>query len=74
MTAAKNSATTVRWNPSPNISCSNRDEIRAEHHVRQPDGSWLFREIANPAVEISLDSIGCRMRLDSLYERVEFGS
>jgi Uma2 family endonuclease len=50
-----------------------QDEIRAEHHVRQPDGCWLFREITNPAAEIALNSIGCQLRLDSLYERVQFG-
>jgi Uma2 family endonuclease len=49
-----------------------QDEIRAEHHVRQPDGSWLFREITDPAAEIVLTSIGCRLGLGSLYERVEF--
>jgi len=25
-----------------------QDEIRAEHHVRQPDGSWLMREYFRP--------------------------
>ncbi|MDP9169387.1 MAG: Uma2 family endonuclease [Acidobacteriota bacterium] len=48
------------------------DEIRAEHHVRQPDGSWLFRELNGPEIEIKLDSIGCRLTLGSLYERAEF--
>ena len=49
-----------------------QDTIRAEHHVRQPDGSWLFREFTSPANEIQLNSIGCRLNLESLYERVEF--
>ena len=49
-----------------------QDAIRGEHHVRQPDGSWLFREFTTPGQEIELKSIGCRLRLDSLYERVEF--
>jgi Uma2 family endonuclease len=49
-----------------------QDEIRAEHHVRQPDGSWLFREFSGPSGEIELASIGCRLQLQSLYERVEF--
>ena len=47
-------------------------EIRAEHHVRQLDGSWVFREITEPDAEIRLDSIGCRLRLGSLYSRVKF--
>jgi Uma2 family endonuclease len=49
-----------------------QDEIRAEHHVRQPDGSWLFREFTSPTDEIELKSIGCRLNLQSLYDRVEF--
>jgi hypothetical protein len=44
----------------------------AEHHVRQSDGSWLLREFAGTADEIELKSIGCRLQLQSLYERVEF--
>jgi Uma2 family endonuclease len=49
-----------------------QDAIRAEHHVRQPDGSWLFREFTSPDTEIALTSIGCRLPLGALYERVEF--
>jgi Uma2 family endonuclease len=49
-----------------------QDTMRAEHHVRQPDNSWVFREFTGPDVEIELKSIGCRLPLQSLYERVEF--
>jgi Uma2 family endonuclease len=49
-----------------------QDTTRAEHHVRQPDASWLFREFTGPADEIELKSIGCRLPLQSLYKRVEF--
>jgi Uma2 family endonuclease len=49
-----------------------QDEIRAEHHVRQENGSWLFREFTRPDDSIELTSIGCRLILASLYERVEF--
>ncbi len=48
------------------------NEIRAEHHVRQPDGSWLMREYVAPSDEIDLKAIGCRLRLSDVYERVEF--
>jgi Uma2 family endonuclease len=51
-----------------------QDEVRAERHVRQPDGSWILREFTNPADEIELKSIGCRLPLQSLYERLEFES
>ncbi len=49
-----------------------QDAMRAEHHVRQPDGSWLFREFTGPGDVIELKSIGCHLQLSSLYARVEF--
>jgi Uma2 family endonuclease len=49
-----------------------QDTIRAEHHVRQPDNSWLFSEFTELADEIELKSIGCRLQLESLFARVEF--
>ena len=49
-----------------------QDAIRAEHHVRQADGSWVFREIADPGAVIDLASIGCRLPLADVYERVLF--
>jgi Uma2 family endonuclease len=49
-----------------------QDEVRAEHHARQPDNSWIMREFSAADVEIELATIGCRLVLGSLYERVEF--
>lgn len=49
-----------------------QDAIRAEHHVRQDDGSWVFREFNGPDVSIELKSIGCTLRLGDLYEHAEF--
>lgn len=51
-----------------------QDTILAEHYVRQSDGAWLLREFTSPNNVIELTSIGCRLQLDSLYERVEFDS
>ena len=51
-----------------------QDTILAEHHVKQPSGSCLFHEYRSPEDELDLRSIGCRLILGSLYERVEFGS
>ena len=48
-----------------------QDKIRAEHHVRQPDGAWLLRDHFAASDEITLPSIGCRLRLQDVYERVE---
>jgi Uma2 family endonuclease len=49
-----------------------QDQIHAEHHVRQDDGSWLMREYCSPSDAIDLKSIGCRLILADIYERVEF--
>ena len=49
-----------------------QDTQRAEHHVRQSDGSWLFREFTAPGDVIALRSVGCRLPLELLYERVTF--
>ena len=49
-----------------------QDRFRAEHYIRQSNGSWLLSEFTDPADEIELPSIGCRLQLGSLYERVEF--
>jgi Uma2 family endonuclease len=51
-----------------------QDAVRAEHHVRQPDGSWLFRESGEPEAMIELKSIGCTLQLGSLYRKVKFGT
>ena len=45
--------------------------MRASHHSRQPDGSWLLRDLAGPEAVIKLDSIQCTLTLAALYERVE---
>jgi len=50
-----------------------QDSIRAEHHERRPDGSWIFREFTSPDDQIEVESIGCRLVLGALYERVVFG-
>jgi Uma2 family endonuclease len=48
--------------------------IRAEHYVRQSDGAWLLRELSGTDAQIKLESIGCKLTLGSLYERVKFRS
>ncbi len=51
-----------------------QDEVRAEHWTRQPDGTWQLREFVSLSDEIGLNSIGCRLRLDDVYARVQFES
>jgi Uma2 family endonuclease len=48
-----------------------QDAIRAEHYVRQPDGTWLLREVSGASAEIVFDSIGCRLILGELYSRAK---
>jgi Uma2 family endonuclease len=48
-----------------------QDAVRAEHHARQADGSWLLREFSSPAAQIELTSIGCSLNLGSLYDTVD---
>jgi Uma2 family endonuclease len=49
-----------------------QDRVRAEHHVRQSDGSWKMLELNGLESVIELPSIGCRLPLKSVYARVEF--
>ena len=44
-------------------------EVLVEHHVRQPDGSWLMREHGT-GERIELVSIGCGIDFDDLYLKV----
>ena len=49
-----------------------QDECRVEQYVKQPDGRWLLSEY--PALEdvIELVSIGCKLSLREVYEKVTF--
>lgn len=49
-----------------------QDEIRAEHHLRQADGSWLFREFTGASDVVHLASINCDVTLAAIYRDVEF--
>jgi Uma2 family endonuclease len=49
-----------------------QDTVLAEHYRRQSEGAWLLREFKSTRDEIELTSIGCRLTMESLYERVEF--
>ena len=51
-----------------------QDSVRVEHHRRQPDSSWLFREFASISESIELPSIGGKLDIAPLYARVPFPS
>jgi Uma2 family endonuclease len=46
--------------------------IAVEHWRKQPDASWLVREIAGLDGEVLLDSVGCRIGLRDIYDGIEF--
>ncbi len=48
--------------------------LTEEHWRKQPDGAWLVREITGLRGEVVLDSIGCRLALQDVYQGVELSA
>lgn len=48
--------------------------VRVERFVRQDDGSWVEAVLQSIEDVLALSSIGCRVALRDIYERVAFGS
>jgi len=46
--------------------------VSAELYTRQPDGRWLLTAKSSLEDSIDLQSVGCRLLLADLYERIEF--
>ncbi len=49
-----------------------QDEPLIEHHVRQPDGSWLIRDLQGIDATLRLASVGVEISLRTIYEGIEF--
>ena len=49
-----------------------QDRAHVELYTRQPDGQWLLCEASGLDQFINLDSIGCRLALEDLYDKVDF--
>ncbi|HMF76966.1 MAG TPA: hypothetical protein VK604_15010 [Bryobacteraceae bacterium] len=47
-----------------------QDRSHADHYTRQPDNSWLLREI-EAAGSISLKCIAAELPLDRIYEKMQ---
>jgi Uma2 family endonuclease len=47
------------------------DRVHAELYTRQPDGRWLFASADRLEDSIDLQSVGCRLALADLYERID---
>jgi Uma2 family endonuclease len=48
-----------------------QDKIHVEHYVRQSDRSWLFSEYKSLIDKFQIQSIGCEVSLEEIYEKVE---
>ena len=49
-----------------------QDRLLVEHHTRQDDGSWRLVDYKDKGGELHLASIECRLRLEDIYDKVEF--
>lgn len=47
-----------------------QDRVHIELYTRQPGGEWLLREWSDPAAEIELVSLGCRLKVGEVYAKV----
>jgi Uma2 family endonuclease len=48
-----------------------QDKMHMEIHTRQPDDTWLLRDVRDSG-PVKLQSIGVELQLADIYERVEF--
>ncbi len=51
-----------------------QDERRLEHFVRQNNNQWLLTDVIGKGAQVTLESIGCTLILDEIYEKVLFDS
>ncbi len=49
-----------------------QDKVCVEHFTRQADGTWVLRQLDDPAASLLIASIDCRLSLAELYDRVAF--
>jgi Uma2 family endonuclease len=49
-----------------------QDRIHVELFTRQPDGRWSLREWNDPAAEIEIESLHCRVKIAEVYAKVTF--
>jgi Uma2 family endonuclease len=49
-----------------------QDRRRLELFSRQPDGRWILSPVSGENAAVELASIGCRLALADVYDRVEF--
>ena len=47
------------------------DEVKVEHHARQPDGGWTRRIYDRRAQTLPLASVDCQITLEEIYDKVD---
>ena len=50
-----------------------QDRVHIELYTRQHDGGWFLRDWNDPAAEIELVSLRCRLKIAEVYAKVTFG-
>ena len=50
-----------------------QDKPHIEQFSRQPNGQWLFTATSGLESSVELTSVGCRLLLAEIYDKVEFG-
>ena len=48
-----------------------QEQVHIEQYTRQPDGTWTFRDYQGPDAELKIDSIGVKIPLQGIYDRVD---
>ncbi|NOT46218.1 MAG: Uma2 family endonuclease, partial [Acidobacteria bacterium] len=49
-----------------------QDRPFVEHFIRQPDGDWVYRSFSEMTDSFEIESVGCSLNLNEIYDRVEF--
>jgi Uma2 family endonuclease len=61
------------WNPSlKDYLLVSQVAPMIEHFTRRDDGSWLYRAAENITASLTIESIGCRLQLGEIYDRIVF--
>jgi len=68
-------AKSQRYRAVPTLSeylLVSQDRVHIELYTRQSDRGWSLHEWSDPAAEIELVSLGCRLRVAEVYAKVNF--
>jgi len=49
-----------------------QDTPHVEHHVRQPDNTWVLTDYSDLTATLTLPSLDCTLTLAEIYEEIEF--